>query len=258
VPPGARKPGGRQPAGARLDQLLVDLGLAPTRSRAEALIRAGRVLVDDVRVEKPGARVALAARVRGRGLARRFASRGGEKLAGALEDLGVDPAGRRCLDLGASTGGFTDCLLQAGARAVVAVDVGYGQLDPRLRQDPRVRVLERTNARTLEASQLGGPVDLATLDLSFISLRLVLPRLREIAPEAEVIALVKPNFEVGRDRVGKGGVVRDEALRAEAVRAVREAAVALGYSAAGEAESRLAGPRGNREVFLWLRPPGPR
>ncbi len=258
MPPGASKPGGgRRAAGARLDERLVELGLAPTRSRAEALIRAGRVLVDDVPVEKPGVRVGPAARLRVRGDARRFASRGGEKLAGALEDLGVDPAGRRCLDLGASTGGFTDCLLQAGAREVVAVDVGYGQLDPRLRGDPRVRVLERTNVRRLEASALGGPVELATVDLAFISLRLVLPRLREIAPAADLLVLVKPNFEVGRDRVGKGGVVRDPQLRAEVVCAVREAAVALGYGVAGEAESRLAGPRGNREVFLWLRPSRP-
>jgi 23S rRNA (cytidine1920-2'-O)/16S rRNA (cytidine1409-2'-O)-methyltransferase len=236
---------------------VVELGLAPTRSQAEALIRAGRVLVDDVPVEKPGTRVGPAARLRLRGETRRFASRGGEKLAGALADLGVDPAGRRCLDLGASTGGFTDCLLQAGAREVVAVDVGYGQLDPRLRRDPRVRVLERTNARSLEASALGGPIDLATLDLAFISVRAVLPRLREIAPAAELLVLVKPQFEVGRGRVGKGGVVRDPQLRAEAVRAVREAAQALGYAVAGEAESRLAGPRGNREVFLWLRPADP-
>jgi 23S rRNA (cytidine1920-2'-O)/16S rRNA (cytidine1409-2'-O)-methyltransferase len=255
VPRGAE--GGRSGsrAGPRLDERLVELGLAPSRSRAEALIREGRVLVDDVPVEKPGTRVGPDARLRLRGEERRFSSRGGEKLAGALADLRIDPAGRRCLDLGASTGGFTDCLLQAGAREVVAVDVGYGQLDPRLRGDPRVRVLERTNARSLEAAQLGGPVELATLDLSFISVRLVLPRLREIAPEAELLVLVKPNFEVGRERVGKGGVVRDPALRAEAVRAVREAAVALGYAVAGEAESRLAGPRGNRETFLWLRPP---
>ena len=238
----------------RLDQRLVDLGLAPTRSQAEALIRAGRVLVDDVPVEKPGTRVRAGSQVRLRGETRRFASRGGEKLAGALADLGVDPAGRRCLDLGASTGGFTDCLLRAGAREVVAVDVGYGQLDPRLRRDPRVRVLERTNARTLEASALGGPVDLVTLDLSFISVRLVLPRVREVAPEAELLVLVKPQFEVGRERVGKGGVVRDEGLRAEAVRGVREAAEALGYEVAGQAESRLPGPRGNREIFLHLRP----
>jgi 23S rRNA (cytidine1920-2'-O)/16S rRNA (cytidine1409-2'-O)-methyltransferase len=214
------------------------------------------VLVDEVPVEKPGARVAPGARLRLRGEARRFVSRGGEKLAGALADLGVDPAGRRCLDLGASTGGFTDCLLQAGAREVVAVDVGYGQLEARLRADPRVRVLERTHARALDAAALGGPVELATVDLSFISVRKVLPRLREIAPGASLLVLVKPNFEVGRHQVGKGGVVRDPALRAQAVRAVREAAEALGYSVAGEAEARLAGPRGNREVFLLLRPAG--
>ena len=237
----------------------MDLGLAPTRSQAEALIRAGRVLVDDVPVDKPGTRVRAGSQLRLRGETRRFASRGGEKLAGALADLGIDPAGRRCLDLGASTGGFCDCLLQAGASEVVAVDVGYGQLAPRLRGDPRVRVLERTNARSLEASALAGPVDLVTLDLSFISVRLVLPRVREIAPLAELLVLVKPQFEVGRERVGKGGVVRDEGLRAEAVRGVREAAEALGYELAGQAESRLPGPRGNREIFLHLRPaPEPR
>jgi 23S rRNA (cytidine1920-2'-O)/16S rRNA (cytidine1409-2'-O)-methyltransferase len=229
-------------------------GLAPTRSKAQALILAGRVLVDGAPAAKAGQAVRAEARVEMREPARRFVSRGGEKLAGALEDLGVDPAGKRCLDLGASTGGFSDCLLQRGATSVVAVDVGYGQLDPRLRRDPRVRVLERTNVRRLEASALGGPVELATVDVSFISLRLVLPRLREIAPAAELLVLVKPQFEVGRGRVGKGGVVRDERLRAESVRAVAEAASALGYTVAGRVDSRLAGPRGNREVFLWLRP----
>jgi 23S rRNA (cytidine1920-2'-O)/16S rRNA (cytidine1409-2'-O)-methyltransferase len=237
----------------------VDVGLAPSRSQAEALIRAGRVLVDDVPVEKPGTRVRVDAQLRLRGQTRRFASRGGEKLAGALADLGVDPSGMRCVDLGASTGGFCDCLLQAGASEVVAVDVGYGQLAQRRGADPRVRVLERTNARSLEASALGGSIDLVTLDLSFISVRLVLPRVREIAPGAQLLVLVKPQFEVGRERVGKGGVVRDPGLRAEAVREVRGAAEALGYEVAGEAESRLPGPRGNREVFLHLRPKaGPR
>jgi 23S rRNA (cytidine1920-2'-O)/16S rRNA (cytidine1409-2'-O)-methyltransferase len=194
------------------------------------------------------------ARLRLRGEARRFASRGGEKLAAALAELGLDARGRRCLDVGASTGGFTDCLLQAGAREVVAVDVGYGQLDPRLRADPRVRVLERTNARALEAAALGGPVELVTVDVSFISVRLLLPRLREIAPAAELLVLVKPNFELARGDVGKGGVVRDPALRARAVRAVEAAAEELGYAVAGRAESCLAGPQGNREVFVWLRP----
>ena len=238
--------------GRRLDESVVAEGLAETRSRAEALIRAGRVLVDDAPVEKPGARVREGARLRLRGGEHRFVSRGGDKLAGALEDLGVDPGGRLCLDVGASTGGFTDCLLQAGARHVVAVDVGYGQLDARLRGDPRVTVLERTNARHLEAGDLPAGVDLVVVDASFISARLLLPRLRELAPEAELLVLVKPQFEVGRGRVGKGGVVRDDGLRAAAVAGVRHAAEALGYAAAGEADSRLAGPKGNREVFLHL------
>jgi 23S rRNA (cytidine1920-2'-O)/16S rRNA (cytidine1409-2'-O)-methyltransferase len=243
--------------GERLDERVLAEGLAETRSRAEALIREGRILVDDVPVEKPGAKVRPEARLRLRGgPARRFASRGGEKLAGALADLGIDPAGRDCLDVGASTGGFTDCLLQAGARRVVAVDVGYGQLDPRLRADPRVVVLERTNARHLSAADLPGPVDLVTVDVSFISVRLLLPRLREVAPAAELLVLVKPQFEVGRERVGSGGVVRDDALREAAADEVAAAARALGYAVAGRAESRLAGPRGNREIFLRL-VPGP-
>jgi 23S rRNA (cytidine1920-2'-O)/16S rRNA (cytidine1409-2'-O)-methyltransferase len=190
--------------------------------------------------------------VRLRGEDRRFVSRGGEKLAGALEDLGVDPAGRLCVDVGASTGGFTDCLLRAGARHVVAIDVGYGQLDARLRADPRVSVRERVNARHLEPGDLPPDVELVTVDVSFISARLLLPRIRSLAPRAEVLVLVKPQFEVGRERVGRGGVVRDDALRAEAVDAVAAAAAELGYAARGRAESRLAGPRGNREVFLWL------
>jgi 23S rRNA (cytidine1920-2'-O)/16S rRNA (cytidine1409-2'-O)-methyltransferase len=218
------------------------------------LIRAGQVLVDDTPVDKPGARVRPESQVRLRSQPRRFVSRGGEKLAGALADLGVDPAGRRCLDVGASTGGFTDCLLAAGASFVTAVDVGYGQLAPKLRGDPRVAVLERRNARELEPAELPEPVDLVTVDVSFISLRLLLPALVKAAPSADLLLLVKPQFEVGRDQVGKGGVVRDDALRAQAVREVREAAQALGLEALGEAESRLAGPKGNREVFLHLRP----
>jgi 23S rRNA (cytidine1920-2'-O)/16S rRNA (cytidine1409-2'-O)-methyltransferase len=218
------------------------------------LIRAGQVLVDDTPVDKPGAQVSAGSRVRLRGEPRRFVSRGGEKLAGALADLAVDPTGWRCLDVGASTGGFTDCLLAAGARQVFAVDVGYGQLAPRLREDPRVVVLERRNARDLQPADVPTPIDLVTVDVSFISLRLLLPALLRIAPRADWLLLVKPQFEVGREKVGKGGVVRDDALRAEAVRDVREAAESLGLHAIGEAESRLAGPKGNREVFLHLRP----
>ncbi len=230
------------------------LGLADSRSLAQALIRAGRVLVDDVPVDKPGTRVREEAVVRVRGEARRFVSRGGEKLEGALADLGVDPRGRRCLDLGASTGGFTDCLLQHGAVHVTAVDVGYGQLDLRLRDDPRVAVLERTNARELEPGSLPGPVDLVTVDVSFISAAKVLPPLARLCPRAELLVMVKPQFEVGREKVGKGGVVRDDADRAAAATAVEEAARALGWRAVGRADSRLAGPKGNREVFLHLRP----
>jgi 23S rRNA (cytidine1920-2'-O)/16S rRNA (cytidine1409-2'-O)-methyltransferase len=211
--------------------------------------------VDDVPVDKPGTRVRAEARLRLRGEERRFVSRGGDKLAGALADLGVEPRGRLCLDVGASTGGFSDCLLQHGARGVVAVDVGYGQLDARLRSDPRVRVLERTNARQLRREDLPDePIELVTLDASFISATLLLPRLVELAPQAEWLVLVKPQFEVGRGQVGKGGVVRDDALRAAAVARVRACAEGLGLRALGEAESRLPGPRGNREVFLHLAP----
>jgi len=212
-----------------------------------------------VPVDKPGTRVRDEARVRLRGEEKPFVSRGGEKLAGALADLGVDPGGLRCLDVGASTGGFTDCLLRAGAAHVTAVDVGRGQLHERLRRDPRIHLLERTHVRELTPEALPAPVDLVVVDVSFISLRLVLPHLRALAPGAEVLALVKPQFEVGRGRVGKGGVVRDDALRAEAVAAVAACAEGLGMVVLGQAESRLPGPKGNREVFLHLRaapPPG--
>lgn len=219
---------------------------------------AGLVLVDGVVVDKPGSRVRPDADLRLRDPAARFVSRGGEKLAGALAELGVDPAGRSCLDVGASTGGFTDCLLQHGARRVVAVDVGHGQLHEKLRADPRVVVLERANLRHLEASELGGErFDLVVVDVSFISLRLLLPRLAELAPVADWLLLVKPQFEVGRAQVGKGGVVRDDALRRQAADAVGAAAEALGWRLAGRADSRVAGPKGNREIFLWLERPSP-
>jgi 23S rRNA (cytidine1920-2'-O)/16S rRNA (cytidine1409-2'-O)-methyltransferase len=214
-------------------------------------------LVDEVPVDKPGTRVRDEARVRLRGEERPFVSRGGEKLAGALADLGIDPSGLRCLDVGASTGGFTDCLLRAGAVHVTAVDVGRGQLHERLRQDPRVHALERTHVRDLAPHALPGPVELVVVDVSFISLRHVLPQLRALAPRADLLVLVKPQFEVGRERVGKGGVVRDDALRAEAVAAVVACAEALGLHEAGRAESRLPGPKGNREVFVHLRPAPP-
>ena len=212
------------------------------------------MLVNDVPVDKAGTRVGDDAVVRIKGELRRYVSRGGDKLAGALADLAVDPSGLSCLDVGASTGGFTDCLLQAGANSVTSVDVGYGQLAEKLRQDPRVRLLERTNARHLDASRLPGPVDLVVADVSFISLRLLLPRLREVAPRAVWLLMVKPQFEVGREKVGKGGVVRDPALRAAAADSVAASAAELGYVEQGRSDSRIPGPKGNREIFLHLVP----
>ncbi len=245
------------PRSLRLDERIVAEGLAPSRTKAQAYVMAGEVLVDDMVVDKPGTRVRSDARVRLRAPASRFVSRGGDKLAGALDDLGVDPSGLSCLDVGASTGGFTDCLLQRGARRVVAIDVGHGQLHEKLRADPRVLVRERTHARHMEESALGGePVALVVVDVSFISVRLLLPRLAELAPGADWLLLVKPQFEVGRDQVGRGGVVRDDAIRAGAAAAVRAAAEALGWRFAQQAESHVAGPKGNREIFVWLRATG--
>jgi 23S rRNA (cytidine1920-2'-O)/16S rRNA (cytidine1409-2'-O)-methyltransferase len=182
-------------------------------------------------------------------------SRGGTKLAGALDDLaGPDPSGRRCLDAGASTGGFTDVLLRRGAREVVAVDVGYGQLAWSLRTDPRVAVHERTNVRNLTVETIGGPVDLVVADLSFISLTLVLPALAACTvPDGDLVLLVKPQFEAGRELVGKGGVVRDPEVRAGAVAQVADTALELGWGTVGVVPSRLPGPAGNVEFVLWLR-----
>ena len=237
----------------RIDRLLVERGLVPNRELARRLVMAGEVLVGDRPVTKPGAEVADDAALRLRTPASPYASRGGEKLAGALDAFGLDVAGRVVLDVGASTGSFTDVCLRRGARRVIAVDVGYGQLAWRLRQDPRVTVLERTNARHLAPGDLPAPAEVATVDVSFISLAKVLPAVVACArPGAAIVALVKPQFEVGRGRVGKGGVVRDEAARADAVAAVRAAAGMLGLAVRGEAESVLPGPKGNREVFLWL------
>lgn len=239
----------------RLDERLVADGLAESRAKAQALIMSGVVVVDGAVIDKPGTRVTVEAAIELRASGSRFVSRGGDKLAGALEDLGVDPAGRTCLDVGASTGGFTDCLLQAGARRVFAVDVGYGQLDAKLRGDARVVVLERTNARALEPAQIPEPIDLVVADLAFISLRLVVPAIASVAPAAEWLLLVKPQFEVGREQVGKGGVVRDDALRTAAVDSVRDACATLGWAELARVDSRVHGPKGNREVFLHLRPP---
>jgi 23S rRNA (cytidine1920-2'-O)/16S rRNA (cytidine1409-2'-O)-methyltransferase len=237
----------------RIDRLLVERGLVPNRELARRLVMAGEVLVGDRPVTKPGAEVADDAALRLRTRTSPYASRGGEKLAGALDAFDIDPTGLLALDVGASTGGFTDCLLRRGARGVIAVDVGYGQLAWKLQQDPRVTVIDRTNARHLEPRHLPEPADVATVDVSFISLAKVLPAVAAcVRPGGAVVALVKPQFEVGRSRVGKGGVVRDAAARADAVAAVRAAAEGLGLAVRGEAESVLPGPKGNREVFLWL------
>jgi 23S rRNA (cytidine1920-2'-O)/16S rRNA (cytidine1409-2'-O)-methyltransferase len=238
----------------RIDRLLVERGLVATRERARRLVMAGAVLVADRPVTKPGAEVPDDAEIRLRAADSPFVSRGGEKLAGALDAFALDVRDRVALDVGASTGGFTDCLLQRGARRVIALDVGYGQLAWKLRQDPRVVVLERTNARRLAPDVLPESPDLAVVDVSFISLATVLPAVATVLqPGGTIVALVKPQFEVGRGRVGKGGVVRDPALRAGAVASVRTVAEGLGLSVGGEAESVLPGPKGNREVFLLLR-----
>jgi 23S rRNA (cytidine1920-2'-O)/16S rRNA (cytidine1409-2'-O)-methyltransferase len=238
----------------RLDRELVRRGLAPSREAASAAVLAGQVLVRGSVAAKPSAMVSPADPLAVTGPARRWASRGGDKLDPALERLGVAVAGRRCLDAGASTGGFTDVLLDRGAAEVVAVDVGYGQLDLRLRGDPRVRVLDRTNVRALDDELVGGPVDLAVADLSFISLTLVVPVLAAVTrPDGELLPLVKPQFEAGRRAVGRGGVVREEAARAAAVRAVAAAAAGAGFGVAGLCPSPLPGPAGNVEFFLHLR-----
>lgn len=241
------------PARVRLDVLLVERGLAPNRERAQRLILAGDVLVDDRPVTKAGTPVVPDAVLRLRSTPSEFVSRGGEKLAGALAAFALDPTGLVAIDVGASTGGFTDCLLRAGARRVFAVDVGYGQLAWSVRNDPRVVVLERVNARALDAAMITEPPALAVVDVSFISLALVLPPVVAVlAPGGRIVALVKPQFEVGKGQVGKGGVVRDPVLRASAVTSVRTAAEALGLTVLGEAESVLPGPKGNQETFLLL------
>jgi len=236
----------------RLDQLLVTRGLAKSRAQAQALILAGRVQVEGLAAPKAGALVPDEVQVTLKELSP-FVSRGGEKLAGALDHFQVQPAGKVALDAGASTGGFTHCLLTRGARSVYAVDVGYGQLDDTLRRDPRVVVLERVNIRHLPQEAIPEVIDLATLDLSFISLTLVLPKILEfLRPGGEILAMVKPQFEVGKGQVGKGGVVRDPQLQQEAVQRVAAAAAALGLQVSPAFPSPLKGPKGNQEYFLYL------
>jgi 23S rRNA (cytidine1920-2'-O)/16S rRNA (cytidine1409-2'-O)-methyltransferase len=237
----------------RLDKLLVERGLVQSRERASALILAGKVVVEDHAVDKVGTRIPIDADIRLKGGDIPYVSRGGLKLEKGLESFDISVAGRVAIDVGASTGGFTDCLLQRGAVQVYAVDVGYGQLAWRLREDPRVVNLERTNIRDLTADTLGAAPSLAVIDASFISLDKVLPAtLPLLAPGGEILALIKPQFEVGRGQVGKGGVVRDPVQHAEVVEKVRESAASLGCRVLGVVESPLLGPKGNREFLIHL------
>ncbi len=239
----------------RLDALLVERGLADSRRKAQAMILAGQVLVAGQKLDKAGARVANGTPVEILGPAQRFVSRGGEKLEGALEDFRVCVDGKVCLDIGASTGGFTDCLLQRGAARVYAVDVSPSQLAWQLRQDGRVVAVER-NARYLKPEDIGGAVELVTVDVSFISVTKILAALLPLAlPGAEFLILVKPQFELERGAVGRGGIIRDPKLHARAVERVRTAAEAAGLEVLGVRPSRLAGAEGNQEFFLYARRP---
>jgi 23S rRNA (cytidine1920-2'-O)/16S rRNA (cytidine1409-2'-O)-methyltransferase len=243
----------------RLDKLLVETDLVSSRERAQALIMAGRVLVDGQKVDKPGAQVEAGAAIRLLGDDLRYVSRGGLKLERALAYWRIEVRGHTCLDVGASTGGFTDCLLQHGAARVIAVDTGYGQIDARLRQDPRVRLLEKTNARYLTAEEVGEAVQFVAMDVSFISATLVLPAViksvEEILLEVpgaqlEAVVLVKPQFEAGREQVGKGGIVRDPQAQEAAVEKVRGSLVNLGFAGVETIESPILGAEGNKEFLL--------
>lgn len=242
----------------RLDQLVVAQGLACSRSKAQALILAGEIFKGEQRLDKPGTLVDRATTLERRSRGPGYVSRGALKLIEGLDAFRVDPAGRLCLDIGASTGGFTEVLLARGAALVVAVDVGHGQLDWRLRNDPRVAVLERTNARYLEAEQLPGAPSLIVCDASFIGLATVLPAaLGLAAPGAELIALIKPQFEAGPAAVGKGGVVRDPAVHEAVCARVRTwLETAMGWTVRGIVPSPIQGPKGNREFLIAARKPG--
>ena len=242
----------------RLDKLLVDRGLAASRERAQALVLAGKVLVDDQKVEKAGAQVPEDSVIRLLAEDLRYVSRGGLKLERALNHWNIDVKGKICLDVGASTGGFTDCLLQRGAARVIAVDTGYGQMDFKLRQDARVKLLEKTNARYVTREVIGEAVDLVAMDVSFISATLVLPAVIAAAfPESldersgrTIIVLVKPQFEAGREHVGKGGIVHDEVAQTAALERVRAALLSLGAAQMDTIESPILGMEGNREFLL--------
>lgn len=239
---------------ARLDKLILDRGLAPSREKARALIMAGQVVVDDHVADKAGQMVRVDAEIRLKGETLPFVSRGGLKLQRALDEFAVDVTGLAVLDVGASTGGFTDCLLQRGARRVFAVDVGYGQLAWKLRTDERVMNLEKTNIRYLTPDRLPEVPDMAVVDASFISLDKVLPNVFSLIREnGLIIALIKPQFEVGRGEVGKGGVVRDEKKHRQVTESIRTLAESLGLEVGGVTESPILGPKGNREFLIYMK-----
>jgi 23S rRNA (cytidine1920-2'-O)/16S rRNA (cytidine1409-2'-O)-methyltransferase len=239
----------------RIDRLLVDRQLVPSRERAQAMILAGRVLVNEQKVSKSGATVEEEALIRLLGDDQPYVSRGGLKLERALAHWKIDLTGKACADIGASTGGFTDCMLQHGAKSVLAIDTGYGQIDAKLRNDPRVTLLERTNARHLKPADVPNQVEFLAMDVSFISATLVLPAVVEslIGTSAEMVVLVKPQFEAGREAVGKGGIVRDESAQLAAVEKVRAAVMSLGGSEIEVIDSPILGTEGNREFLLHAR-----
>jgi len=237
----------------RLDKLLVEKGLAETRTKAQAMIMAGQVLVEEQRIDKPGQAINPEASIRIKGEPLRYVSRGGLKLEAALTAFGLDSTGKTCIDIRASTGGFTDCLLQHGASRVWALDVGHNQLAWRIRQDPRVRVIERRNARDLRPDQFEARFDLATADVSFISLTKILcPVASLLKPRADMIALVKPQFEVGRGEVGKGGIIKDAKKHLQVIEKVTTFARSIGFEVVGVVESPILGAEGNREFLIHL------
>ena len=244
------------PVKTRIDVLLVDRGLVPSRERARALILAGRVLVNEQKIDKPGATVAAEAAVRLLGEDLKYVSRGGLKLEGALDHWKISVEGRQCIDVGTSTGGFTDCLLQRGAVRVTCVDTGFGQIAMKLRNDERVQLMERTNARLLEPGALGSEASLLVMDVSFISATLLLEHVFSAAPALrEAVVLVKPQFEAGREHVGKGGIVRDPKAHQLAIDKVSECMGSLGWEVVGTIASPITGAEGNQEFLLYARMP---
>jgi 23S rRNA (cytidine1920-2'-O)/16S rRNA (cytidine1409-2'-O)-methyltransferase len=241
----------RAPIKKRLDMVLVERGLAETRTKARALIMAGGVYVDGVKTDKAGALVKEGSGVEVRDTSLKYVSRGGLKLEAALKEFGIDPTGQVAVDIGSSTGGFTDCLLKSGAVKVYAIDVGYGQLDWKLRQDPRVVVREKLNARYIKPEDTGEPAGILVIDVSFISLTMIIPpALALLKPGGVLIALIKPQFEVGKGEVGKGGIVRDEAKHREVVDKITEFVKSLGIGVLGVIPSPIEGAEGNKEFLL--------